>query len=228
MSNGLLIETSSENCSVGISTNGCLKYCLEDNKAFRHAELVHVFIQQCLEACHLHLSDIHYIGIGTGPGSYTGLRIGYATAKALAYALNVPLIGTYSSQSVCMLALKKSPEVHRTHVMLDAGRMEVYWSVHDSNGNLIQEPAPCILNETLISGLRTGHQKILLAGSGVNKILHLLEHDVNIYTQPHILPSVQGMDKILFEKFLNKDTLDIYSCEPDYLKEYQFKKPKTV
>lgn len=227
MSKGLLIETSSENCSVGISVDGKLVYFLEDSKEFRHAELLHVFIEQCLKECDLKPSDLHYIGIGTGPGSYTGLRIGYASAKALAYALQIPLVGMYSSQSVCMLAAAQSPQVNKTYVMLDAGRMEVYLSEHDANGNLIQEPSPFILNENFISGLRSD-EKILLAGSGVNKILHYAQTLKNIYTQPHILPSVQGMDKMLFDRYRNKNTLDVYSCEPDYLKEYQFKTQKTA
>jgi tRNA threonylcarbamoyladenosine biosynthesis protein TsaB len=200
---------------------------MEGHKEFRHAELLHVFIQQCLKECDLKLSDLHYIGIGTGPGSYTGLRIGYAAAKAMAYALNVPLVGIYSSQSVCMLAMAKSPKTEKQYVMIDAGRMEVYLSVHDANGKMIQEPAPFILNESFISGLHAD-EKILLAGSGVNKILHHTEQSKNIYTQPHILPSVQGLDKILFEKFQNKDMLDVFSCEPDYLKEYQFKTKKSA
>jgi tRNA threonylcarbamoyladenosine biosynthesis protein TsaB len=227
MIKGLLIETSSENCSVGISLNGHLIYCMENSKEFRHAELLHVFIQRCLEECDLKLNDLEYIGIGTGPGSYTGLRIGYSAAKAMAYALHIPLVGMYSSQSVYMTAIAQNLKVDKTYVMLDAGRMEVYLSEHDANGNLIQEPAPFILNENFISMLQAD-EKILLAGSGVNKILQHTQHLKNIYTQPHILPSVQGMDKILFEKYQNNDTLDVFSCEPDYLKEYQLKTKKTA
>jgi tRNA threonylcarbamoyladenosine biosynthesis protein TsaB len=227
MSKGLLIETSSENCSVGISVEGKLIFCMEDHKEFRHAEFLHVFIEKCLKECNLTFSDLHYIGIGTGPGSYTGLRIGYAAAKALAYALHIPLVGIYSSQSVCMQAMAQIPKIDKTYVMLDAGRMEVYLSEHDANGNMIHEPAPFILNENFISGLSAG-EKILLAGSGVNKILQHAEHLKNIYAQPHILPSVQGMAYTLFEKYQNRDTLDVFSCEPDYLKEYQFKTKKTA
>lgn len=225
MSKGLLIETSSENCSVGISINGHLIYYLEDNKEFRHAELLHVFIQQCLMECDLQPTDLHYIGIGTGPGSYTGLRIGYAAAKAMAYALNIPLVGIYSTHSVCILAMDNSPKADKIYIMLDAGRMEVYLSVHDSNGNFIQEPRPTILYHEFISGL--GHnEKILLAGNGVNKIIQWISKNQNILIKPGILPSVKGMDKILYDKFLKNHFLDVPSCEPDYLKEYQFKRKK--
>ena len=87
----LYLETSSKNCSVGISKEGTLLAHEELSEAsFSHAEKLHPFIQSVLEKTSLNLQDIEGIVVGKGPGSYTGLRIGVAAAKGLCLALDLP------------------------------------------------------------------------------------------------------------------------------------------
>ena len=82
----LNIETSSKNCSVSLSSMGKLvsHFELEDDK-YRHSELLTSTIQDILFNEKLNVKDLDAISIGVGPGSFTGLRIGFSVAKGLCY-----------------------------------------------------------------------------------------------------------------------------------------------
>ena len=93
----LNIETSSKNCSVCLSSKGNLitSFDLED-EAYRHSELLTSSIQNILNENNLDVSGLSAISVGIGPGSFTGLRIGFSVAKGLCYPHNIDLIGISS------------------------------------------------------------------------------------------------------------------------------------
>ena len=90
----LNLETSSKNCSVSLSSMGKLvsHFELEDDK-YRHSELLTSTIQDILFNEKLNVKDLDAISIGVGPGSFTGLRIGFSVAKGLCYPYKIKLIG---------------------------------------------------------------------------------------------------------------------------------------
>ncbi|MCX8079758.1 MAG: tRNA (adenosine(37)-N6)-threonylcarbamoyltransferase complex dimerization subunit type 1 TsaB [Bacteroidia bacterium] len=219
---GFLIETSSENLSVGISSSGTLEYILEESCGYKHAEKIHGFIDRCLKEKGLNISDLHYIGLGTGPGSYTGLRIGFSVAKAMAYALQIPLVGTDSNRSVFNLVYRPTANYDKYFIMADAGRMEVYLSEYGPNGDTLCSPKPFILTDEFIKHL-VNTPNILLAGNGIKKIIHFFNNKNDVALFPDILPSVRGLSRELYEKYKQGFFLDLFHAEPDYLKEYFFK-----
>ena len=90
----LNLETSSKNCSVSLSSMGKLvsHFELEDDK-YRHSELLTSKIQDILSNEKFNVKDLDAISIGVGPGSFTGLRIGFSVAKGLCYPHKIKLIG---------------------------------------------------------------------------------------------------------------------------------------
>ena len=89
----LCIETSGKNCSVALFEGLQLVSIREvHTEQFSHSENLHVFIEQVLKESNLQPKAIKAIAISAGPGSYTGLRIGTATAKGLCYGWDIPLI----------------------------------------------------------------------------------------------------------------------------------------
>ena len=75
-----------------------------DSEAFegryRHSQELLPAVQRLLERAGLHLNDLAAVVVGTGPGAFTGLRVGLATAKTLAHELGVPVIGVATSAAL--------------------------------------------------------------------------------------------------------------------------------
>src|ERR1700753_1951651 len=88
----LQIETATSVCSISLTQNGSLLACMEVEQRNVHAEKITVFIDEVLNTAHKSYTDIDAVAVSSGPGSYTGLRIGVSTAKGLSFALDKPLI----------------------------------------------------------------------------------------------------------------------------------------
>ena len=93
----LNFETSSKNCSVSLSSEGKLisNFDLEDNK-YRHSELLTSTIKDILTQNNISAKELSAVAVGIGPGSFTGLRIGFSVAKGLCYPHKINLIGISS------------------------------------------------------------------------------------------------------------------------------------
>ena len=90
----LHIETSGVNCSVALTDNNTILATKAQNAGhFTHSENLHLFIETVMTTAGVPLSSLDAIAVSAGAGSYTGLRIGVATAKGLCFALGKPLIG---------------------------------------------------------------------------------------------------------------------------------------
>ena len=89
----LCIDTSSKLCGVGIFENEKLIDKIELNNGLTHSETLMPILKQILEKNSLVLKDFDLIAIDIGPGSFTGIRIGVATAKAFSDSLTIPCVG---------------------------------------------------------------------------------------------------------------------------------------
>ncbi|MFH1843055.1 MAG: tRNA (adenosine(37)-N6)-threonylcarbamoyltransferase complex dimerization subunit type 1 TsaB [bacterium] len=83
------------------------------------------------------LQDLDAIGVTSGPGSFTGVRIGIATAKSLAYALQVKLIAVPTLAAMAAALLEQRPDCHLAIPVLDARRREVFAGVYQRQGNWV-------------------------------------------------------------------------------------------
>lgn len=87
----VIIDTSSnQEITVGIRVDG-KEYIKKEKIGKQKAQVVLPLIEQLLKEHKLKLSDINAINVNTGPGSFTGLRVGISIANALSYALNIPV-----------------------------------------------------------------------------------------------------------------------------------------
>ena len=121
----LHLETSSKNCSVAISQGDkILCLCEKVSQDYKQSENLHTYIEWALEGAEIYLKEIDAVSIGMGPGSYTGLRIGTASAKGFCFGLNVPLIAVNSLETMVEPFLEKGYDY--IVPLVDARRMEVY------------------------------------------------------------------------------------------------------
>ena len=88
----LYIETSTDICSICIAKGEKVLAIRETPRSYSHSEVIAVFIDECLRELEIKASDLDAVAVSRGPGSYTALRIGAATAKGICFAVDIPLI----------------------------------------------------------------------------------------------------------------------------------------
>ncbi len=108
--------------------------------ARRHGELLAAQIEGALADCGATRADLTAIGVGTGPGPYTGLRVGLVTARVLASALDIPLHGVCTLDVIARAAAAAAAG-REFIVATDARRKEVYWARYSAAGDRIRGPA---------------------------------------------------------------------------------------
>ena len=127
----LCLETSGTNCSVSIIENQeLISYKEQNTSEFSHSENLHIFIEETLKNANIKPSDLSAIAVSSGPGSYTGLRIGVSSAKGLCFALNIGLIAI-PTLSILAENIKEINDFQYIIPMIDARRMEVFSAVFD-------------------------------------------------------------------------------------------------
>ena len=220
----LHIETSSKNCSVAISDGEeLLCLCEEVSENYKQSESLHTFVEWALEGAEISLKDIEAVSLGKGPGSYTGLRIGAASAKGFCYGLKVPLIAVNSLETMIEPFLGQNYDV--IIPLIDARRMEVYCAIFDGNsGEMISETEAKILDEQ--SFKEWEGKKILFVGDGAKKAKEILQiSGVDFISD--VYPSAKYLIKKSVEKFKQKNFEDVAYFEPFYLKDFHGVKKKS-
>lgn len=217
----LHIESTSTVCSIAISKDAELVALKELNNGYTHAENLHVFIEQLLKETSLNSKDLNAIAVSSGPGSYTGLRIGFSAAKGLAYALQIQLITIDTLKALSNTAIQKTTADALFCPMMDARRMEVYCTVYDNSLNEILPIQALVLDETSIKNFIL-NKDIYFFGDGMSKAKDLLQSLPNIHFIDGVAASAASMISLAFKKYQSKDFADIAYSEPNYLKEFFF------
>ncbi len=214
----LCIETSTANCSVTLFKDDTLIGIREQADGFQHAEYLHVFIQEVLQESGISKPDA--IVLGKGPGSYTGLRIGAATAKGLAYAWHIPLLACHSLQTIALAVVSKHNPMPGARIccMTDARRMEVYTALYNEKAEPVKAVNAAIIDEHFCAAERA-ENTFYIAGDGMEKCRTLLQGK-NVVCVENILPSARYMQACAAQKWAKNEVEDIARFEPFYLKEF--------
>lgn len=217
MSYILNIESSTTNCSISLANNGELISIRELNeKNYSHSTKLHSFIEEVLKNSNITVNKLSAIAVSSGPGSYTGLRIGVSAAKGLCYALQIPLISVPTLQ-----VLARQLNIQREDLIIpvmDARRDEVYSAVYNSEYELVRDIFPEIIDSESFSGLAKDN-KLYFIGNGQEKCERLIRKNSNlIFSNYDTFPSSKEMILISFKKFKKSKFEDIAYFDPDYLK----------
>jgi tRNA threonylcarbamoyladenosine biosynthesis protein TsaB len=215
----LLLESSTTNCSVGIARNETLLFVREINAGYTHAEHMPVFVEEVLLASGIEKHQLSGVAVGTGPGSYTGLRIGASLAKGIAYGLGIPAIGISSLYILSRMYFEgysyNSGSISTSILaVMNSRKGEVYAGAYSSSGEEILCPAPYTVGEDDRELMRMLAEGAICVGPGCAMYGNTGEGTGVVF------PSVRGMVKSTFKHFEAKKFLDIAYFEPEYLKEF--------
>jgi len=217
----LHIDTALENATVALS-KGTTTLAIAQNKTPNtHAEFVQPAIESLLTETALTWEQIAAIVVTLGPGSYTGLRVGLASAKGIAYAINKPLIGL---STLALLHKKATNEIAqedlncRIFSMIDARRMEVFGAVYDQAGKPIIAEQAIVLDTAYMEHLLAEKSPLYCIGSGVAKTQSMMQAP-NL----HFMSSSYGIREsieLASIKFEAAQFEDLAYTTPTYIKEF--------
>lgn len=210
----LNIETAVDKASVCLARSGEILAIREHPHPRDTASWIQPAIKQLLDEQNLQPSDLNAVAVSAGPGSYTGLRVGMASAKGLCFVLKIPLI-TLNTLKV-IAAAYHNPE-GLICPMIDARRMEVFTAVFDAELNEIVKPCNMILNEQSFAEI-LDEQPIFFIGNGSTKFREVVQH-INAQF-PGVNYSSADMKTLAQLAYDRGDFADLAYSEPNYGKEF--------
>ncbi len=217
----LNIDTSATTAQINIAENGLIVQEEKNTNQKDHASFVQPAIQSLIKKSGITLNDIASIAVACGPGSYTGLRVGMASAKGLCFALDKPMITVGSLEILARAAIDQyqQNDMEGTFFcpMIDARRMEVFTAIYDSRLNSILAPCALILNSGFVVK-ELLNSRIAFFGDGAAKWQTICPNEKALFL--NVPDNGLAMSKLSFKKFVDKDFADTAYAEPLYLKEF--------
>ena len=216
----LNIETSTKTCSVNLSKNGKSLGINEiTSEKYVHGEKLHLLIKDLFGSLNLSLKQLNAVAVSAGPGSFTGLRIGVATAKGLAFGLDIPLISMNSLEIMINCYHNKFTNDNALYFpMIDARRKEVYTAGYNSQKKQITEIACPHINSEFLKKFKN-YQRHYFLGDGALKFKGEFNSEI-VEIDGSVPNSSTGMSCKTFEKFKNKEFESIPYFNPYYLKDF--------
>ena len=212
----LHIETATKVCSVALSIDGRLVALKESTSdAYIHGESLTLFIEEVFRTAHLKIENLAAVSISSGPGSYTGLRIGVSTAKGLCFALQIPLIQIPTLASLMQLCRNEVP-TQNLLAALDARRMEVYSLIQAPDGKILKSLSADTVDENSYSEF----EPFVCFGDATFKLKELWANRAVIF-KDDIYCSAKGQVELAYTKFKAQEFEDLENFVPLYLKEFQ-------
>jgi len=219
----LLIETATTSCSVALATSDQIIALREINQRNVHAEVITVYIDELFKQTGRQYHQLDAIAVSSGPGSYTGLRIGVSTAKGLCFSLDKPLIAVETLTSMAHGLIERGQVAINSNTllcpMIDARRMEVYTAIFDHTGKQVKATAAEIIDEHSFSDLLSIN-KIIFFGDGADKCKGTLSHQSNAIFSTEFSNSGKDMLVPAMAKLSAQQFEDIAYFEPYYLKDF--------
>lgn len=240
----LAIETATPVCSVALSKGNDILSLRETVSPNAHSSVLTRFIEEVFRETSFRYADPDAVAVSMGPGSYTGLRIGVASAKGLCYALDKPLIAVPTLKSMAngmRRAVRsgmrdretgsftpgtRNPEPETLFCpMIDARRMEVFCAVYNAGLEEIRPADAVIVKENTFDDLLEEYH-VIFAGNGAGKCREILSSRANTSFPGDFRASAKDMIPLALECFLSGRFENPAYFEPFYLKDFVAGKPK--
>lgn len=224
----LHIETSTNVCSVAVSEDGQCIFSKEDFNGPNHAVVLGSFVDEALSFADSHAIPVDAVAVSSGPGSYTGLRIGVSMAKGICYGHGIKLLSVPTLKLMCVPILLREmiEDAALLCPMLDARRMEVYAAIFDRSLREIRPTQADIVDENTYKVL-LDRQPIYFFGNGAEKCKEVIRHP-NARFLADIHPLAKWMMPLAERKMMNGEFEDVAYFVPYYLKDFVAKMPKKL
>lgn len=219
----LLLETATQICSAALSKDGQIVAEKHSDEPNAHSSKLAVFIDNLYKETGISPNQLDAVCVSSGPGSYTGLRIGVSSAKGICYALGIPMLAIPTLQNMASLYFAKHPDYNGLVCpMIDARRMECYTAIYGRNG--IEKETTAEVIEQGIYDRWMDKGPVVFVGDGAEKTRPLLSVHPNALYDNGFTISASGMAHEAEAKLKRGEKEDTAYFEPFYLKDFVAKK----
>jgi len=225
----IAFDTSTKNLSVALYKDCALLDVMNfEGEGYVHSEKLLPFIQQVLTKNKFKLSELEAILLGTGPGSYTGLRIGASAAKALSFSLDIPVYGMSSNEILYWSCLEEAESIGAGKIvtMIDARRDEVYLQVFDLNNQICGKIESKIIDQDFVDSLKS--EIVLWSGDGAMKFQDRFDLGESVISTSCVINEVGQLNRFFETERLTEILLDTAYFDANYVKSYQPGKKKSL
>jgi tRNA threonylcarbamoyladenosine biosynthesis protein TsaB len=214
---GISTSTAQVGCAIG-GHEGVIA-SMHVTRDRRHAETLAPAIEFVARTAEIGLDEIGCVAVDIGPGLFTGLRVGIATAKAFAFARDIPMVGI---TSLDLLAFPVRFSEHRIQAVIDARRGEIYHAAYRQVPGGVQrlsEPEVCAADD-LANDLLAQRDETLLIGDGAMRYRDVFEplDRVEIAEQGHAYPSAGSLVLLAHAQAIREEFVPSWELEPLYLR----------
>ncbi len=230
----LMIDTSTSACSVAVSKGQEIikSYHIEAEKA-QHAATLPPLIDEILKECRTLEIKLNAVVISSGPGSYTGLRIGSSLSKGLAHGLALPLIAVSTLEMMANGYAKNNKISTDANLclipMIDARRMEVYSALYNSSVHPISDEEAIILEKEALPYSEMTGKEVHIFGNGAKKCQDLWDNSLSfdrLIIDFDFTPNAIYMLEPALKAYEEGRFADLAYWTPNYLKDYVAKVSK--
>lgn len=211
----LHIDTALGKATVSLATGDELVAVKENAEMRDQAAWIHMAIQALLQENGYTPASLEAVAVVAGPGSYTGLRIGLATAKGLCYALQIPIITINTLDLIASAARPYATDL--VCAMIDARRMEVFMALYGKEGQILIAPTAKILTSTSFEEELSSH-KVLFAGNSNNKAKTVINNPNADFLENNY--TVTDICTVANRLYIDRSFAELAYAEPYYVKEY--------
>ena len=224
----LNIDTSTDVCSVAVSDGGACIFTEEDHKGPNHNEQIGRMVDAALSFAESHAIPLDAVAISSGPGSYTGLRIGTSMAKGVCYGRDVKLVAVPTLELLCVPVLLREQVEEGALLcpMIDARRMEVYAQIFDRALHVVRAVgADVVTADTYRAWL--DKQPVYFFGNGAATCMDTIAHP-NARLIEDVKPLAKNMFPLAERRIAQGQWEDVAYFEPLYLKDFVAKAAKKL
>lgn len=217
----LAIDAAGHSCSVALWRQGGV--AAAETRAMSHGQSVELMpmVERIMGEAGLDLRQLERIAVTVGPGGFTGLRIGLATARGLGLAIGCPVVGISSFQSTALAILGTAERPADTDILvaLDSRREEPFLA--RLRADLCFQQQPKLLDRAAIKDLLNDPRLTLISGDGLANIVDLI---------PPGLRQMPGGSDAKAVAILASDPQRRFDLPPDpqYLRPPDISQPKTI
>lgn len=211
----LAIDTSTTHSSCAVMDDNNIVGDFSINQSMSHNEILLVMVDEMLKKLNIDIEDIDLFVAVTGPGSFTGIRIGVTVVKALAMALNKPIVAVNTLEALSFGVFSDKKKIP----LIDARGERVYYGVYEgiNNENIV---APALLTIDELLDEFSDKCEFVFVGDCVNLYKDRILENKNFEITPACLNSCISKNACVIgkQKYERGDISDCFSLSPEYVR----------